>query len=141
MDAVRAERLLSLLLRVTGTMMLLAVLAVLMPRSCMARTHELLGLGPFPDGAIVDYLARSLSGFYAIHGGLFWLLSRDIRRYAPIIRFCGWTGLVGGAGLLALDWHLGLPTHWILGEGPFVVLLCAAILYLVRRCGDATTKA
>jgi hypothetical protein len=137
MDSSRSERWLVIILRVSGTMMLLALAAALMPLSCMAATHLWLRLGEFPEGPIVEYLARSLSAFYAIHGALFWFLASDIRRYAPVIAFLGWTGLLGGVGLFALDWHLGLPLPWLVCEGPFVVLLCAVILVLVRGSSGA----
>jgi hypothetical protein len=137
MDPSRCERGLAIILRVSGTVTLLALVAVLMPRGWMAATHLWLRLGTFPEGPIVEYLARSLSAFYAIHGALFWFLASDIRRYAPVIAFLGWTGLLGGVGLLVLDWHLDLPLPWLVCEGPFVVLLCAVILVLARRSAAA----
>ena len=36
----------------------------------MAACHEAMGLGPFPDAPIVEYLARSVSAYYAMLGGL-----------------------------------------------------------------------
>jgi len=141
MDLSRCERGLAIILRVSGTITLAAVVAVLMPRGWMAATHLWLRLGTFPEGPIVEYLARSLSAFYAIHGALFWFLASDIRRYAPVIAFLGWTGLLGGVGLFVLDWHLDLPLPWLLCEGPFVVLLCAVIVALVPRPADEEGQA
>ena len=72
----------------------------------MVATHERLGLGAFPDPPITIYLARSLSAFYAIVGGL--LL------------------------LFFIDRSAGLPPMWSLGEGPFVAVLGLVMSWLVR---------
>ena len=46
----------------------------------MVAMHADLGLGRLPDAPIVGYLARSTSAFYAIEGGLFWVVSIDLVR-------------------------------------------------------------
>ena len=49
---------LTLQLRLAGGILLLAFLAVFLPRGWMAAIHEWLGLGVFPQVPIVDYLTR-----------------------------------------------------------------------------------
>jgi hypothetical protein len=49
---------------------LFALVPVVMPWSWMAATHRWLGLGETPSGRMVEYLARSLSAFYALVGAL-----------------------------------------------------------------------
>jgi len=127
------ERRLVLLLRILACVTGLALFAVFMPRHCMASTHEWLGVGKFPDGPIVEYLARSLSAFYAVHGGLMWLISTDPRRFAPILTYVIWTTITFGAGLLAIDLLAGLPLHWTLMEGPGVVVLGGVLLGLKTK--------
>ena len=127
------EHVLKVLLRVYGTVAGLAIFAVFMPRACMAATHEAIGLGKFPDGAIVEYLARSLSALYAFHGGLLWLVARDVRRYAAIIAYVAIAGIAFSLFVLALDVSLYLPVWWILGEGPCVLVISVVILVLLAK--------
>ena len=129
----RAERLLVAFLRVGGTVCALATVAVFMPREWMAVCHERLGLGAFPDGPIVDYLARSTSMFYAILGVVLWLLSRDVRRFGGSITAVGAVTIAGGAVLLTIDLRSGLPQWWIAVEGPFVIGIGALMLILAVR--------
>ena len=126
-------RCLVLLLRVTAVSMGLALVPAFMPLSWMAAVHEGLKIGPFPQGPIVEYLARSLSGFYAIHGGLMWLVSTDLRRYSPILTYLIWVMIAGGAALFVLDVVGGLPAFWIWGEGPVVVGTGALLLIFKHK--------
>ncbi len=57
------ERVLKLILQINGAVMATALVAVFLPQDWMAAIHQWLGLGKFPEGIIVDYLARSLSAF------------------------------------------------------------------------------
>ena len=128
-----AERGLKLLLRLTGSMCLLAVVAVVMPRRWMGVVHDWLGLGRFPDGPIVEYLARSLSAFYAMLGGALWVVARDVRRYAGMIAYMAVMGIVFGVVILVVDVSIGMPLHWTLQEGPYVLAVSACILLLQSR--------
>lgn len=120
-------------LRVYGIVAGLAIFAVFMPRAWMAATHEMIGLGKFPDGVIVDYLARSVSALYAVHGGLLWLLARDVRRYETIIVYLAAAGVAFSVFVLVLDASLGLPVWWTLGEGPSVLIISLVILSLLAK--------
>ncbi len=124
---------LGVFLRIYGTVAGLAIFAVVMPRAWMVATHEMIGLGKFPDGAIVDYLARSVSALYAFHGGLLWLLARDVRRYATVIAYVAAAGIAFSIFILSLDVSLGLPVWWILGEGPCVLVISLLVLTLLAR--------
>lgn len=128
-----AERRLSLFLRAVGAVTMLALVAALMPGEWMARAHEALGLGAFPDAPIVRYLARSLSAFYALAGALCWMLAADVRRYDALIAFAGWATVGLGVLLQVTDLALELPAWWMYGEGPADVALGAAALLLLRR--------
>jgi len=129
----RCERTLKTLLRVYGAVAGLAIFAVFMPRVWMVAAHEAIGLGKFPDGAIMEYLARSVSALYAFHGGLLWLLAGDVRRYAAIIAYVAVVGVAFSLFILALDASLGLPVWWVLGEGPCVLVISIVILALLAR--------
>jgi hypothetical protein len=41
--------------------------------------------------------------------------------------------IVLGVALTAIDFLVGMPTSWTLGEGPPTVLVGAAFIYLARR--------
>jgi hypothetical protein len=92
----RADTALVLLLRFVGVTALFALVAVFMPVSWMAATHRWLGLGETPTAPVVEYLARSLSAFYALLGALCLVMASDLERYRPLVRFLG----VANAGLL-----------------------------------------
>ena len=66
----KTDKALVLLLRFVGVGSLFALVAVFMPVPWMAATHRWLGLGEMPTGPVVEYLARSLSAFYALVGAL-----------------------------------------------------------------------
>ena len=119
-------------LRIVGAAELLAVFAVVMPYSRMNAIHQWLGLGVLPDEPIVGYLARSTSAFYAILGGLCWVVSFDLSRHRTIVRYLGGVTLALGITLLTVDLVEGLPRYWVLGEGPISILMGILVLVLVR---------
>jgi hypothetical protein len=133
----RHEKILIFLLRLAGGFMLLAWLAILLPERWMAEGHRLLQLGEFPASTLVDYLTRSISALYGMHGGLFVVLSTDVRRYAPVIRFVAVMNLVFGAVVTAIDVHAGMPWFWTWGEGPPIVAMAVAMLWLLRSVEPA----
>ena len=116
--------------------MLLALVFVVAPRAWMEDIHAALGLGVFPDTPIVWYLARSTSAFYAMMGGLYWLASFDMGRQRRLLLFLGWWTVVLGVMLCGIDLWVGLPLSWTLSEGPVVILMGLALLYLISRTSD-----
>lgn len=140
MKPLRVEALLRLVLRLEGSVALLALLAVVMPHAWMDATHHWLGLGPLPDAPIVGYLARSLSAFYALFGALLWWLSFDLQRHRSTIGFLAGATIGFGAILLGIDWAEGLPLAWKLFEGPWVMLLGAVIGWLARSLPPSGNK-
>jgi hypothetical protein len=126
----RAERILTVVLRISAGVMLLALAPVFFPHSWMAAINRAAGLGELPDTAIVGYLSRSLSALYAFHGALVLYMSFDVRRWLPIIRFLAGAGMTFGALMLALDIYLLMPRPWTICEGPLIIVLCVVILTL-----------
>tara|TARA_B100001971_G_scaffold12551_1_gene9984 strand:+ start:487 stop:924 length:438 start_codon:yes stop_codon:yes gene_type:complete len=127
------ERVLKLILQINGAVMATALVAVFMSHDQMAAIHQWLGLGKFPEGIIVDYLARSLSAFYALMGVLYIVLARDIRAYATIITFMAWASICFGVATIIIDLQLGFPAWWTWGEGPFIIAYGAGVLWLQRK--------
>lgn len=128
-----AERALAWLLRAIGGVTVLAVLAALLPTDWMAATHAWLGLGRFPRAPIVEYLTRSISLLYTLHGGVFLVASTDVRRYAPLITYLGIANAAGGVVLLAIDAFAAMPWYWTAAEGPLIIAASAAVLWLNHR--------
>ena len=128
----RSERILVLLLRLSGAVMLLAFPAALLPVEWMAANHRWLGLGEFPESALVDYLTRSISLLYGIHGGLLLLVSGRPRQYRSVIAYLAVMDMVFGVSVLAIDLHAGMPLLWTLGEGPPMFAIGLVVLLLLR---------
>jgi hypothetical protein len=129
----RPERILIVLLRLAGAMMLLAIVPVIMPFAWMEAIHERIGLGKLPDATIVHYLTRSASALYAYHGAITLFLSWNVQRYLPLILFQGWLAVLFGVTMLALDLAIEMPLRWALCEGPFIVALGLAIVWLSAK--------
>ena len=132
-----AERLLKLVLRLTGAALCLATPFIFLPRAEYGAIHEWLGFGPYPDGPIIDYLARSASAMYALSGVFCWLVSYDVRRHGRVILFLGASSIAFGALMLAVEFQLGLPWWWVLGEGVAAVVLGIVLLVLQTRAARA----
>jgi hypothetical protein len=123
------------LLRLAGAVMVLAFFAVVLPVDWMAATHRWLGLGEFPRAPIVDYLARSIAVLYGFHGVLVLIVSRDPVKYRTIVWYLAVMDILGGAIILAIDIHAGLPAMWTLLEGPPVTAFGIVIGLLNRQSG------
>jgi hypothetical protein len=104
-----------------------------MPEAWMDATHRWLGLGPLPADPIVGYLARSTSFFYALLGGLLWLLSYDVERFRPVVLFVGWAMIAMGMLVLSMDYLEGMPWWWVAIEGPSDAFFGAIMVAIARR--------
>jgi hypothetical protein len=111
---------------------LFALIPVFMPMSWMAAMHRWLGLGEMPTGPIVEYLARSLSAFYALIGALCIKMASDLERYRPMVRFFGLCMALLGIVLTWADVAAGMPAWWTALEGPGAVPVGALIYFLAR---------
>ena len=129
----RYEKALVLLLRGSAVLLLTALVPAMMPFAWMKEIHSQLGMGELPEGPIMGYLTRSLSGMYAMHGALGFFVSLDIHRYLPVVKCLAVLCVLFGIGLLVLDVAVGMPTFWILCEGPFVIVLGGVLLWLTGR--------
>jgi hypothetical protein len=127
-----SEKALIWLLRIFAVVLLTALIPVIMPYAWMNAIHRWLGMGELPQAPIVGYLTRSCSALYAYHGAIVGFLSIDVRRYLPVIRCLLWLAVAFGVVVFGIDVAVGMPFYWIIGEGPVVVVLSAALLWLVR---------
>lgn len=138
--AVSAEQILKVILRWLGTAGLSALIFVAAPYRWMDSIHSSLGMGSLPDEPVVGYLARSTSAFYALLGGLFWVISFDLGRYRRVLTYLGIALTLFGVVLFIIDRSEGLPAFWTFWEGPAVVTFGLAILFLSRRVGAGRAR-
>ena len=109
------------------------LIAVVMPDQWMDLGHRALGMGPFPDEPIAEYLARSTSSLSAFYGGLVWALSTDVVRYAPIIRYQAIAMICLSTGGLIVGLVADVPMVWIAIDVAGCWLFCVPTLYLLSR--------
>jgi hypothetical protein len=128
-----AERLLRLILRVEALLLLCALPAVVMPTAWMDAVAVFVGLAPLPRVPLVEYLTRSLSLVYVGWAPICWIFARDVRRYRAPIVVLAWLHVLGGVAFLILDLTVGMPLHWALSEGPFLLVLGVVLVALVRH--------
>jgi hypothetical protein len=127
------DKRLRILLRIVGVLTLLALVAVVMPKSWMASTHEWLGLGELPDAPIVQNLTRSVSAFYALFGAVCLMLASDVERYRPLVRFLGIAVALFGVALIAIDLIAGMPAWWTVSEGLSTIVIGALMFFMARQ--------
>jgi hypothetical protein len=126
------QRLQSWLLRVAGSVEILAFGAVLMPRSWMEASHAWLGLGEMPRGAVLMFMIRQASYVYGMHGVLLWILASDVARYRPLIRFTSFSFLLAAPVFLIIDHTSGLPLYWIVSDTAACAFFGVSLLWLDR---------
>ena len=119
------------MLRGIGLLDLLAIMAVVAPRTGIAFSHQLLGLGEFPHEPIAGYLARSISIWYASYGLLLWFVSYDINHYSRLITGLAWM-MIQGVIVSGIDLAEGMPLWWTGLEGPCSLGLGLSLLFLQR---------
>lgn len=127
------KKLLILLLRVCGVIDLLALAVSFFPAGWIISLHGHLGMGPFPQETIAFYLARSTSLMYAVHGVLLILISFDVERYGPLLRWLAGLSIVQGFILIVLDLASGMPWWWATSEGGLLLAWGCVIWWMTGR--------
>ena len=136
MSPAAADTLLKWLLRLVGGVELCATPFILFPVGWMDAVHDrVLGLGPLPRAPVVEYMARSLSALYAVHGAVVFRLSFDVPRFRPLVGFLGWLHVLFGLTILGTDLAAGLPWYWAAAEGPGIAVGGVLVLILNRAGG------
>ncbi|HMO14271.1 MAG TPA: hypothetical protein PKD64_01385 [Pirellulaceae bacterium] len=128
------QKLLILLLRFNALILCLAIPTAFLSVSTMAKTHEFIGLGEFPHAPITEYLARSCSLLYGLHGFVLLLISLKPERYWDLIGPIMLAHVALGTGLLVVDLSAGMPWYWTAAEGGPIMAFAFLILLLWHRC-------
>jgi hypothetical protein len=125
------EKILIIILRLSGLMLITAFVAVFLPYEMMTSIHFQIGLGTMPQLPILDYLARSVSMFYGIHGVIVIYISYNLNKYLQFLKLLCYLGLLFGLSLFFIDINASMPSYWTFGESPIVVLLNLVIYVFV----------
>lgn len=129
----RSERLLSLILRLSGTIEMLAFFSVVMPRSWMEASHSWLGMGVMPEGPLMMFMIRQASYAYGMHGVSLWLLATDVRRYRLLVLFNAVAFLIAAVVFAAIDYFVGMPLWWTISDVVGCASVGVALLLLDRK--------
>ncbi len=132
-----AEKWLILLFRLNALLLTTACLTLFFPNPLMHRIHRVLGLGEMPPGPIVEYLARSCSMLYFVHGLVLGYVSWQIRKYWELVPLLAGLHLLLGAMVLAVDLKAGMPWYWTAAEGPGIMIFASLLLLLWSRASSA----
>lgn len=127
------QRLQSWLLRVAGTVEILAFASVVMPRPWMEVSHAWLGLGEMPSGPLIMFMIRQASYVYGMHGISLWVLASDVTRLRPLITLNGISFLLAAPVFFVIDHTAGMPLYWTILDTLGCGLFGAALLWLNRN--------
>jgi hypothetical protein len=135
LDSALRVRILAILLRFSGAIMLAAFLAMFLPVDWMASTHRWLGMGEFPRMPVVEYLARSIAALYGFHGALLLIVAGDPEKYRTIVFYVSAVNILFGIIVLAIDLRVGMPPIWTAVEGPPIIVIGLILAWLIRPIG------
>lgn len=128
-----AEKILVVLLRISGVGALFAIPFIFVPFSWMESIHAWLGLGQMMHSPMIEYLARSLSAFYAISGGLFLITALDVRKSRQVLMYLGVVISILGILFILIGYMADLPWWWIYLEGPPTILFGLSLPFLLNK--------
>ena len=110
------QRLQAWLLRLSGSVEMLAFLAVAMPRAWMEAAHAWLGMGEMPSGSVVMFMIRQASFTYGMHGISLWVIASDVERFRFLVLLNAIAYLVSGPVFFLIDYNAGMPWWWAVGD-------------------------
>jgi len=125
-------RLLAWFLRFEAAVETLAFVAVVMPHAWMAIAHRWLGLGELPDAPLLDYMIRSVSFLYGLHGVLLWILATDTVRFRPLIIYAAVSYLASAVVFTLIDLRNEMPWWWTASEVGSVLCYGLLLGWLLR---------
>jgi hypothetical protein len=112
---------------------MLAFIAVVMPHAWMAAAHRWLGLGELSAFPLLDYMIRSVSLLYGLHGVLLLLLATDVRRFRLLIIYTAASYLLAALAFTAIDVRNSMPWWWSVSEVGSVFWLGLVLFWLLRK--------
>jgi hypothetical protein len=98
----------------------------------MAEMHQRLGLGTFARDRLTEYLTRSASACYAMHGAVLLVLASDVRRYRRFIDWMYTIHLLFALTVLGIDLYAGMPRWWTAAEVGTISAVAVTVLTVNR---------
>ena len=128
-----SERNLRLLLGAIGLLDLSALVVVFVPLATLTEATRRLGLAPLPDVPLTQYMLRTASALYALHGAIFLFLANNVPVYRALIRFLACATLVHGSLVQGVMWAIEMPPWWQFTEAIGYFGPALATLWLLRQ--------
>jgi hypothetical protein len=98
----------------------------------MKAAYEAGGLGHWPGGSLLVYLARAVSLLNGFYGVLALYLSFDVQRYRPLVRFLAIASFPFAPLMFVVIWAAGLPRVWAVCESTSILVI-SALWYVASR--------
>lgn len=117
------------ILRLLMALMLTGLPGVLLPARAFEKFSWLMGYGQPPLTPLTIYLSGNAGYAYVSLAALFWAISRDLLRYQPLVRVCGWIMVVAGPAYLSMDLQCPLPLWWVLMDSLSCLLIGLLLLW------------
>jgi hypothetical protein len=105
---------------------------MVMPHAWMASTHRWLDMGELPDFGLLDYMIRSVSFVYGLHGVLLWILAWDVKRFRPLVVYAAATYVLSAIVFTGIDLAAGMPWWWTMSEAGSVLCFGLVLFWLLR---------
>ena len=140
MSSLRPEHQLRFLLGAIGLLDLSALLVVFVPLAALTTATRRLGLEPLPDVPLTQYMLRTASALYALHGATLLFLARDVAAHRAVIGFLAGAALVHGSVVQGVMWAAEMPRWWQVMEALGYFGPALATLWLLRKLPAVATS-
>lgn len=128
------------MLRLMIAILLSGLPGALLPEIAFQKFAWLMGYGKQPITPLVVYLSGNAGFAYVVIAALIWVISRDLERYQPLVRMCGWVMVIAGPAYLSIDLQCPLPLWWTLMDSVGCLLIGIVLLWACPRESAVTKK-
>lgn len=117
------------MLRLIIAILLTGLPGVLLPAEAFEKFSWLMGYGQPPLKPMTIYLAGNAGYAYVALAAVVWAISRDLVRYRPLVRVCGWIMVIAGPAYFSIDLQCPLPWWWVLMDSVSCLLIGLTLLW------------
>lgn len=127
------------MLRLMIAILLTGLPGALLPEMAFQKFAWFMGYGKQPITPLVVYLSGNAGFAYVVIAALIWGISRDLERYQPLVRMCGWIMVIAGPAYLSIDLQCPLPLWWTLMDSVGCFLIGVTLLWACPRSAESTS--